>query len=85
MDMEFDELKTTLSQLINNTSAAWEHVAKVEWQIRVLKERWKEILSSFPLKQLPNILIIHLLPFVTMWLNAFSVKHGVSSKLRPRE
>ena len=46
MDMEFDELKTTLSQLINNTSAAWEHVAKVEWQIRVLKERWKEILIS---------------------------------------
>ena len=85
MDMEFDKIKTILQHLSSNTTAAQEHVTEVEQNIWVLKERCQGILLTLPFKQIPNILLIQLFQFVIMWLNAFPVKGGISSRLSPTE
>ena len=38
MDMEFDKLKSVMSELVINTTAAREHVGEIERKIRVIKE-----------------------------------------------
>ena len=57
-----------------NTSAASEHVAKVERCIRVIKERCRACMSTMPFKKIPNIMTINLLHFYVSWLNATPVK-----------
>ena len=84
MDMEFDKIKTILPQLNINTTAAREHVTEVERCIREIKETCRGILANKPFKIIVNVLVIHLLQFVTMWLNAFPWKSGVSTCLSPR-
>jgi hypothetical protein len=39
MDMEFEKLKTLLPHVALNTTAAREHVGKIERKIRVIRER----------------------------------------------
>ncbi len=39
MDMEFDKLKELLTNIAQNTTAAREHVGKIEQKVRVIKER----------------------------------------------
>ena len=80
MDMEFDKIKAIFPQFNINTNTAWEHVAEVQQKIRVLKERCHGILFTLPFKQVPNIIIIHLMQFGTMWLNAFSGKNEISNE-----
>ena len=84
MDMEFDKIETILPQLNINTTAAREHVTEVERCIREIKETCRGILANKPFKIIVNVLVIHLLQFVTMWLNAFPWKSGVSSCLNSR-
>ena len=42
-------------------------------------------MSTHPFKSLSRIAIIHLVHFVTMGLNAWSIKTGISSTVSPRE
>ena len=83
--MDFDKIKAILLQLNINSSAAGEHVAEVERHIRLLKDRCRGILSTLPFKQVPNIILIHLLQFIMMWLNAFPIKNGVLAQPSPQE
>ena len=65
--------------------AANEHVGEVERRIRIIKERARGILATLPFKKLPRFMIIHLVHFVTMWLNSWPIKTGISSTISPRE
>ncbi len=64
-----------------NTTAAGEHVGKIERKIRVIKERARETISILLYKILPNLMIIELMHFCVMWLNSFLVKSGISENI----
>ena len=85
MDMEFQCLQPLMPQIIVNTTAANEHVAEIERRIRVVKERARGIINTLPYPRLPKRMIVELMHFVTMWLNSFPVKGGISQKYSPRE
>ena len=50
MDMEFNKIIPELPDININTSKASEHVAEVEWCIRVIKERCRACMSTMPFK-----------------------------------
>jgi hypothetical protein len=86
MDGEFVHLKYDLSStgIILNTTAANEHVPKIEGQIRVIKERVRATRHTLPFKVIPLTMLIELIYSSTLWINAFPPKGGVSSTLSPR-
>ena len=83
--MEFNKLVPELPEVIINTSAVSEHVAKVERRIRVLKERCRACTSVMPFKRLLNTMTINSVHFCVFWLNAMLVKTGMSSIYSPQE
>ena len=85
MDMEFQPLQDLMPNIIVNTTAANEHVAEIERRIRVVKERARAIINTLPYPKLPKRMVVELLYFITMWLNSFPVKGGISQKWSPRE
>jgi hypothetical protein len=86
MDMEFDKMVNDMDEVIINTTAAREHVGDIERCIRTIKERARSVTSELPYKKcMPNQIIIHLLKFVTMWINALPSRSGVSTVLSPQE
>ena len=85
MDMEFTKIENDMEDVVINTTAAREHVGEIERQIRTVKERARCVISTLPYKYLHHQLIIHLIYFVTFWLNAFPNKHEISRRLSPRE
>ena len=85
MDNEFNKVKDHLPQINLNTSAAGEHVGEIERRIRVIKERARGIICTLPYPRLPQIMVIHLLHFIVMWLNNFPVSNSVSARFSPRE
>jgi hypothetical protein len=64
------------SGTILNTTAASERVPEIERQIRVIKERARAIVSTLPFKNLPSRMIIELIHFVVLCLNAFPPSSG---------
>ena len=81
MDMEFKPLTEKMDDVLINTTSAREHVGDVERMIRTIKERCRSVLSEIPYKDcMPDQFIVHLLYFVTKWLNAFRNEHGFSPK-----
>jgi hypothetical protein len=85
MDGEFEKIRDLLPGVVLNTTAANEHVAEIERRIRTLKERARCALATMPFRRLPNMILIHLLYFLTMWINNFPSKTGISSIYSPRE
>jgi hypothetical protein len=85
MDMEFEPLKALFPHSVINTIAANEHVLEIERKIRIIKERARGTLNTLPFAKLPKLIIIELLWFITMWLNSFPVKNGLSRIFSPRE
>ena len=85
MDQEFDKIVDEILLAEVNTTAAREHVAEIERAIRVIKERCRGILSTLPFKYLPRRVLIHLVYFAILWLNASPVKNGISEEFSPRE
>ena len=63
MDGEFNEVFTEIPEVIIDTNAASEHVAKVERRIRVVKERCMTCMSVLPVKKIPNVMTINLVHF----------------------
>ena len=51
----------------------------------VLKERNRGVVNTLPFTYIPRQIKIGLIYFVTLWLNAFPVKSGVSGTFSPRE
>ncbi|KAL7462980.1 hypothetical protein ACHAXS_003351 [Conticribra weissflogii] len=85
MDGEFEKVKPHLPEVIVNTTAAGEHVGEVERQIRTIKERARGITCTMPYQKMPGRMIVDLIYFCTMWLNATPNKNGVSEDYSPRE
>ena len=84
MDMEFDKTIDELSdRTVVNTSAAREHVAEIERQIRTAKERCRAIVSTLPFAILPKLIVTNIVYFVVLWLNAFPVRNGISKVYSP--
>jgi hypothetical protein len=65
-------------------TATGEHVPEIERQIRVIKERAREIRSTLPFKRMPNRMIVELIKFVVLWLNDFPPSSGISKTYSPR-
>ena len=79
MDREFEKVKPFLPTLECNTTAAKEHVSKVECTIRMLKERTRGLLALLPFSHIPRRMKIEYVYFIMLWLNAFLVKSGIST------
>ena len=73
MDNEFNKVTDRAPTVILNTPAASEHVGDIERRIRVIKERCRGILCTLPYTHFPEIMLVHLLHHVVMWLNNFPV------------
>jgi hypothetical protein len=83
MDREFEPLHDDLPEITVNTISLDEHVTDVGRHIRVIKERASAIRSTLPFKRLPARMIIELIGFITLGLNAFPPKSGVSDTFSP--
>jgi hypothetical protein len=57
---------------------------EIEIQIRVAKERARAIWRTLPFKKIPDRVIVELINFVVLWLNAFPPLSGVSKTYSPR-
>ena len=67
-----------------NTTAAREHVAEIERGLCTIQERGRGIVSTLPFTHLPMQVVIHLVYFVVLWLNAMPhEKEGISDTLSP--
>lgn len=42
-------------------------------------------MSGLPYQNIPQQVLVKLMNFVVLWLNAFQAKNGISSSLSPRE
>ena len=80
MDMEFKKLVDLLPNVVINTTAAQEHVGEIEQKIQVIKERARGTMNTLLYTQSPKLIIIELMHFCVMWVNAFPVKLGISKK-----
>ncbi len=70
MEMKFDKLKSLFLHVVLHTTAAREHVGKIEQKIRVIKERARGTINTLPYKKLPRLMVIELLHFCMMWMNS---------------
>ena len=79
MDNEFEKLKDHVPMLALNIPAASEHVGEIERRIWVVKERSHGlVVCTLPYPCLPQQMLIHMIHFVTMWLNNFPTINGIS-------
>jgi hypothetical protein len=84
MDNEFEKIKDNVHTTLN-TPATSKHVGEIERRILVIKERCRGIICTLPYAQIPQIMLIYLLPHVVMWLNNFPAANGISNRFSPRE
>ena len=85
MDIEFEKVHDHVPMLDVNTPAASEHVGDIKQRVCLIKERARGIVCTLPYSRLPRIMLIHLLHFITMWLNDFPVTNGVLAYYSLRE
>jgi len=86
MDREFEAVRSACPTLPINTTAANEHVPEIERAVRTVKDRARGIYNTLPFTEgIPKLMTIELIHFVVLWLNAFPVKSGISTKFSPRE
>ncbi len=85
VDGQFEPLKRQLFNVVVNTTASSKHVGDIKQYIRGVKERFHAIMSGLPYQQFPKPILIDLLAFVVMWLNAFPSKSGASRVLSNRD
>jgi hypothetical protein len=85
MDNKLEKLRVLIPILAVNTTAAKEHMPKVERRIRLIKECRRGILNTLPFKKMPQIILIKLIYHVVLWLNTFLTKSGVSKMLLPHK
>ncbi len=85
MDEEFEKLKPIMPTIECNTTAAKEHVSKVDHTRRMLKKQVHGLLSVQPFEHIPKRVKIEFVHLIVLWLNAFSVRMGILSKYLPQE
>ena len=85
MDLEFEKVKDECPLVEINTTAAREHVGEAERGIRTIKERARCVVSMLPYTMLPKQMVIHLIYYVVLLINAFPAAKGISERYSPRE
>ncbi|KAL7463813.1 hypothetical protein ACHAXS_004166 [Conticribra weissflogii] len=85
MDGEFEKIKVQIPKVIVNITSAGEHVGDIEQQIQTIKEQCQGITNTLLFKKMPAQMMVELIYFCTMWLNALPNKNGVSAEYSPRE
>ena len=80
-DPEFEALRPSFPML--NCCVAGEHVPEIKRYICTLKDHTRSAYNILPFKNLPRVLLVHLLKNCTLWLNAFPAANGVSSVHSP--
>ncbi len=85
MDQEFDKVEDACNMVKINTTAAHEHIGKIERFICTIKERSRALVSDIPYTPLPCQVVIHLVYFAVLWLNSLPAAAGVSDKYSPWE
>ena len=68
-----------------NTTAAKEHVGKIECMIRIIKNIYQEIVSTLSCKTLPNQFFIHMIHYAVIFLNFMLDFQVVSEHLSTME
>ena len=81
-DHEFELLRPTFPYL--NTTARDEHVPDIERCIRTVKDRTRSTYNVLPYRNIPRLVLIHLVKNTVLWLNALPVHDGVSRVHSPR-
>ena len=84
VDGEFEKVEELLPTIVCNTPAAKEHVSEAERKIRLVNERNRGVVNTLLFTYIPRRIKIEFICFVTLWLNAFPVKSGVSETFSPR-
>jgi hypothetical protein len=69
---------------VNITVMSGEHVPEVELQRHLIKERTRVVHSTLPFKKIPGRMIIELVNYVVLCLNAFLPSSRVSDTYSPR-
>ena len=59
VDKEFEAVKEHVSFLQINTTAAREHVGKIEQELRTVKERVQCTTGGFPFQSIPTMVLIY--------------------------
>ena len=87
MDGEFIPMMEDLKArgITGNPTSKNEHVPEVKRQIRVIKERVREIYNTLPYTTIPKIMMKELVYYVVTWLNNFPPKGGISKTITPRQ
>jgi hypothetical protein len=85
MDQEFNKVKDACKMVEINTTAAREHIGKIERFIYMIKECSRALVSDLPYMTLPRQVVIHLIYFAVLWLNSLPAAAGVSDKYSPWE
>ena len=78
-------MKELLPTIVYNTTAVKEHVAEADRKTRVVKEWKRGVVNTLLFTYIPIRMKIKFIYFVTLWLNAFQVKSGVSETFSLRE
>ena len=82
MDMAADKISDSVAgNVVVNTTAAKEHVAKIERLIQTVKERGCCVVSQLPFPCLPRLIVVNIIYHVALWLNAFPCKLGIFKEL----
>ncbi len=81
MDNKFEKLRVMIPILVVNTTVAKEHAPEVERHICLIKESRRGILNTRLFKKMPRIILIELIYYVLLWMNAYPTKSGVSMML----
>jgi hypothetical protein len=68
-----------------NTTAAREHVSKVERCIHTIKERVRGLMTMLLFTHIPRCMKIEFVYFIVLWLKAFPVRTGISDWFSPPE
>ncbi len=85
LDGEFDKVAKLLPEVVVNTTSAGEHVGDIERHIRTVKERGRGLMNTLPYTRMPPRMVLELIYFCVMWLNAVPNKNGISEEYSPRE
>ena len=85
MDWQFKCIRKTIQlKGIDKNITKWdEHVPKVEWYIRMVKERARATINTLPSKYCPANKIMEIVYNTVFWLNCFPQKDGIRPTLSP--
>ena len=68
-----------------NTIAAREHVGEVKCDIRTVEERVRCTTGEFPFQTIQTMVLIYVVYNVTLWLNDFPIRSGITVGFSPQE